>query len=257
MKMPFVIAVVGKGGVGKTTFSGMLVQHLCQTGKKPVLAVDADSNSNLNEVLGLEISGSLGEIREEFDAKKHEMIEQLKTKGVEDYMLAGMDKAIAKGDGYDLLVMGRSQGQGCYCYVNDILRKQIAKISEKYPYILVDNAAGMEHISRGLLPKIDVVVLVSDCSRRGVMSAGRIQRLVKEIGHNPSVMGLVVNAAPDGVLDAGTMEEIEKQGIELLGIVPQDDQVFSFDCEGIPLINLPQTSPVKLALTKVFQKIGV
>jgi len=255
--MSFVIAVVGKGGVGKTTLSGMLVQHLCHNGKKPVLAVDADSNSNLNEVLGLEITGSLGEIREELDNNIRGLIEELKTKGLEDYTFSRMNEAITKGDGYDLLVMGRSQGKGCYCYVNDLLRKLIAKISENYPYVLVDNAAGMEHISRELLPKIDVVILVSDCSRRGVMSAGRIQRLVKEIGHNPSVMGLVVNVAPNGVLDEGTVEEIEKQELELIGIVPQDDEIFSFDSDGVPLINLPETSPVKQALHKIFQKIGV
>ena len=160
--MSFVIAVVGKGGVGKTTLSGMLVQHLCLNGKKPVLAVDADSNSNLNEVLGLEVAGSLGEIREEIDSDINGLIEKLRTKGIEDYTFSKMGEAITKGDGYDLLVMGRSQGKGCYCYVNDILRRQITKVSENYPYILVDNAAGMEHISRELLPKLDVVILVRD-----------------------------------------------------------------------------------------------
>jgi CO dehydrogenase maturation factor len=153
--------------------------------------------------------------------------------------------------------MGRSQGKGCYCYINDILRKQIATISENYPFILMDNAAGMEHISRELLPRIDVVILVSDCSRRGVMSAGRIQRLVKEIGHKPSVMGLVVNTAPGGVLDEGTIEEIDKQELELIGVVPHDEQVFSYDCDGVPLIQLPETSPVKQALHQIFQKMGV
>ena len=255
--MPFVIAVVGKGGVGKTTLSGMLIQHLCHNGKKPVLAVDADSNSNLNEVLGLEIAGSLGDIREELDSNIHGLVETLRTKGIEDYTFSKMNETITKGDGFDLLVMGRSQGKGCYCYINDILRKQIAKISVNYPYILVDNAAGMEHISRGLLPQIDVVILVSDCSRRGVMSAGRIQRLVKEIGHEPSVMGLVVNVAPNGVLDEGTVEEIGKQELELIGVVPHDEQVFSFDCDGVPLVKLPETSPVKQSLQKIFQKIGV
>jgi CO dehydrogenase maturation factor len=255
--MSFVIAVVGKGGVGKTTLSGMLVQHLCREGKKPVLAVDADSNSNLNEVLGLEIAGSLGEIREELSSNKQMLMRKLRAKGVADYTLSKMDEATAKGDGYDLLVMGRSQLKGCYCYANEVLRKQIVKVGEKYPYILVDNAAGMEHISRGLFPKIDVAIIVSDCSGRGVMSAGRIHRLVDEIGYKPSVMGLVVNAAPNGVLDAGTVEEINRQELELIGIVPQDDQVYSFDCNGVPLVNLPDTSPVKKALHEIFKKIGI
>ena len=168
-----------------------------------------------------------------------------------------MDEAITKGDDYDLLVMGRSQGKGCYCYVNEVLRKQIERVGERYPYILVDNAAGMEHLSRGLLPRIDVIIIVSDCSRRGVLSAGRIHKLAKEIGYEPSVMGLVVNLAPNGILDDGTAEEIKNQQLNLIGIVPQEDQVFSYDCEGIPLINLPETSPVKKALSNIFHEIGI
>lgn len=256
--MSFVIAVVGKGGVGKTTLSGMLVQHLCKEKKEPVLAVDADANSNLNEVLGLDVSGSLGKIREELSRNRYELQSELRTAaGMADYTLSRMDEAITKGDGYDLLVMGRPQGKGCYCYANEVLRKQIERIGENYHYLLVDNEAGMEHISRGLLPRIDVVLIVSDCSRRGILSAGRIHRLVEEIGFEPRVMGLVVNLAPNGVLDEGTAEEIDNQGLRLIGIVPQDEQVFSFDCDGIPLINLPDTSPVKTALTEIFNKIGV
>lgn len=255
--MSFVIAVAGKGGVGKTTLSGMLIQHLSYMEGKPVLAVDADSNSNLNEVLGLNVSGSLGQIREELVQNKTELIFELGGEGVGQYILSEMDKTITKGDGYDLLVMGRPQGKGCYCYANEVLRKQIANLEKNYAYVLVDNEAGMEHISRGLLPKIDAVIIVSDCSRRGVLSAGRIQRLVKDIGYEPSVIGMVVNMAPDGVLDEGTAEEVANQGLELIGVVPQDDQVFSFDCDGIPLINLPEASPVKAALNDIFAKIGV
>ena len=166
--MSYIIAVVGKGGVGKTTLSGMLVQYLSHREGKPVLAVDADSNSNLNEVLGLDILGSLGEIREEI-ADTQNKIRRSDVKEVEDYTLSKMDKAITKGDGYDILVMGRPQGAGCYCFANEILKRQIEKIGDNYTYILVDNEAGMEHISRGLLPKIDVVIIVSDCSRRGVI----------------------------------------------------------------------------------------
>lgn len=255
--MPFVIAVVGKGGVGKTTLSGMLVQHLCKEGKRPVLAVDADANSNLNEVLGLEVACTLGDIREELEVTGKDLLLERSVKGVASYTDATMKEAIAKGDGYDLLVMGRSQGKGCYCYVNTLLSRQLEKVSGNYPYMLVDNEAGMEHISRGILPNVDVIILVSDCSRRGIQSAGRMQRLVIEMDLNPSVMGLVVNMAPNGVLDEGSAEEVANQSLELLGIVPHDEQVFSYDCDGIPLINLPDSSPVKTALTDIFQKIGV
>ena len=254
--MPYIIAVVGKGGVGKTTLSGMLVQYFSHREGKPVLAVDADSNSNLNEVLGLDISGSLGEIREEIADTQNE-IRRSDVKEVEDYTLSKMDKAITKGDGYDILVMGRPQGAGCYCFANEILKRQIEKIGDNYTYVLVDNEAGMEHISRGLLPKIDVVIIVSDCSRRGVIAAGRIQKLVADIGYEPSVIGLVVNMTPNGVLDDGTAEEVKSQGLDMIGIIPYDEQVFSFDSNGIPLITLPEDSPVKTALNDIFLKIGV
>ena len=255
--MSYVIAVVGKGGVGKTTLSGMLVQYLSHREGKPVLAVDADSNSNLNEVLGLVISGSLGEIREEISNNQNELQRNLQVKGIEDYTLSKMDEAITKGDGYDILVMGRPQGAGCYCFANEILRRQIERIEDNYTYVLVDNEAGMEHISRGLLPRIDVVIIVSDCSRRGIIAAGRIQKLVIDIGYEPSVIGLVVNMTPNGVLDDCTAEEITNQGLDVIGIVPYDDQVFSFDGNGIPLIRLPGASPVKTALNDIFLKIGV
>ncbi|MCL2883086.1 MAG: AAA family ATPase [Coriobacteriia bacterium] len=255
--MPLVIAVVGKGGVGKTTLSGMLIEHLCNQGKTSILAVDADANSNLNEVLGLEVSGSLGEIREGLDQKKFDMMQNSSNLEVSEMIFEEMDGAITRGKGYDLLVMGRSQGKGCYCYANEILRKQIQRLSASYSYILVDNAAGMEHISRGILPQIDIVIIVSDCSRRGVLSAGRIDRLVKEIGYAPSVMGLVVNLAPDGVLDTGTKEEVENQGLRLIGVVPQSDQVFAYDCDGIPLVSLPESSSVKTALNNIFSEVGL
>jgi len=255
--MPYIIAVAGKGGVGKTTLSGMLVQYLSHREGKPVLAVDADSNSNLNEVLGLDISGSLGGIREEITNNLSEMQRKLKVKGVEEYTLSEMNKAITKGDGYDLLVMGRPQGTGCYCFANEMLRRQIEKIGENYTYVLVDNEAGMEHLSRGLLPRIDVVIIVSDCSRRGVLAAGRIQKLVVDLGYEPSVMGLVINMTPNGFLDDGTADEIAIQGLDIIGIVPHDDQIFSFDSNGIPLITLPMASPAKTALNDIFLKIGV
>ena len=255
--MAFVIAVVGKGGVGKTTLSGMLVQHLSNQGKGSILAVDADSNSNLNEVLGLQVSGTLSEIREDLDKRKFDLRRDMSVDELEDYTSVKMDEAITHGDDYDLLVMGRSQGKGCYCYANEVLRRQIERVSANYDYILVDNAAGMEHISRGIFPHIDVTILVSDCSRRGVLSAGRINRLVKEIGYDPSIMGLVVNMTPDGVLDAGTAEEVENQELNLIGVVPQNDQVFDYDCDGIPLVDLPESSPVKAALSGIFERIGL
>lgn len=253
-----IIAIAGKGGVGKTTLCGLLIQYLCETGKKPVLAVDADANSNLNEVLGVEVSRTLGELREEIEragADPRYHIPAGVTKA--DYLEARMADALTEEDDYDLMVMGRSQGQGCYCFVNGIVQTQVQKLQSHYPYIVVDNEAGMEHISRGILPKMEIAVLVSDCSRRGVQAAGRIAKLMTELNLHPEKQGLVINRAPQGKLDPGTLEEIEKQGLTLLGVVPQDEKVYQFDCEGTPIVHLPQDSPVRQALKEITEKLGL
>lgn len=252
-----VIAVSGKGGVGKTTLTGLLIQYLCETGRRPVLAVDADANSNLNEVLGVEVETTLGDLREiiEASAKNDDLIPKNMTK--QDYLEIRMNDALTEEDDFDLMVMGRTQGSGCYCYVNGLLQTQIQKLQNNYPYIVVDNEAGMEHISRGILPQMDTAILVSDCSRRGVQAAGRIKDLMNELHFKPSQIGLIVNRAPEGKLDDGTMEEIRKQGLDLLGVVPQDQGVYQFDCDGKPIVQLPADSPVRAALKGIVDKLNL
>lgn len=254
--MGHVIAVAGKGGVGKTTLCGLLIQYLCESGKKPVLAVDADANSNLNEVLGVETEITLGELREEIERAGVDSRYQIPA-GVtkQDYLEMRLADAITEEDDFDLMVMGRSQGQGCYCFVNGLVQTQLQRLQSHYPYIVVDNEAGMEHISRGILPTMQTAVLVSDCSRRGVQAAGRIARLIEELNLKPQKMGLIVNRAPEGTLDAGTMEEIEKQNLNLLGVVPHDDMVYQFDCDGKPTVQLPGDSPVRAALKEIVEKL--
>lgn len=253
-----IIAVAGKGGVGKTTLCGLLVQYLCQSGKSPVLAVDADANSNLNEVLGVEAGPSLGEIREEIERAGLSGYPEIPA-GIAkaDYLQTRLSNALTEADDFDLMIMGRSQGQGCYCFVNGLVQAQIQKLQSSYPYIVVDNEAGMEHISRGLVPAMDVTLLISDCSRRGIQAAGRIARLMTELKFHPTQSGLIVNRAPDGILDAGTMDEIDRQELSLLGVVPQDRSVYRFDCEGKPIIQLPEDSPVRTAFREIVHKLGL
>ena len=175
--MSHVIAVAGKGGVGKTTLCGLLIQYLCEQKKGPILAVDADANSNLNEVLGVEVEATLGDIREEI-ARAETAKENPIPAGVSkaDYAEFKFNSALIEDDDFDMLVMGRTQGKGCYCFVNGLLQAQLAKLQNNYPYMVVDNEAGMEHISRGILPSMETAILVSDCSRRGVQAVGRMQR---------------------------------------------------------------------------------
>ena len=256
--MAHVIAVAGKGGVGKTTLCGMLIQYLCEQKKGPILAVDADANSNLNEVLGVKVETTLGDVREEIaqaEIAKESPIPKGMSKA--DYAELRFEEALVEDDDFDLLVMGRTQGKGCYCFVNGLLQSQLAKYQNHYPYIVVDNEAGMEHISRGILPSMQTAILVSDCSRRGVQAVGRIARLIDECGMKPDTVGLIINRAPGGKLNAGIQEEIENQGLHLLGVVPQDEDVYEYDCEGKPTTDLPEDNPVKKALREIVSNLNL
>ena len=256
--MAKIIAVAGKGGVGKTTLTGLMIQYLCENGKTPILAVDADANSNLNEVLGVEAPPTLGEIREEIERAGmalHSPIPAGMAKG--DYLQMRLEDAITEEKDFDLMVMGRTQGQGCYCFVNGLAQTQIQRLQANYPYLVVDNEAGMEHISRGLLPTMDVAILVSDCSRRGVQAVARIAEMIDEMGLNPGQMGLIINRAPDGKLDDGVRAEIEKHGLKLFGVLPHDEAVYRCDCDGNPSAKLPDSDPMKVALRGIMQSIGL
>lgn len=255
--MATTIAVAGKGGTGKTTLCGLLTQYLADHNQKPILAVDADANSNLNEVLGVEIESTLGDIRERI-VLDDGLNDDMKIPGgmnKREYMEYKMGTAVAEEDDYDLIVMGRSEGKGCYCFVNDLLQAQLQKLVGNYKYIVVDNEAGMEHISRGVLPSMDMLILVSDCSRRGIQAVGRIAQLAKEMGIAPEIMKLIVNRAPSVDLAEGIKEEIKLQGLDLLGVVPQDELIYEFDAEGKPTSQLPQDSIARQAAEKLFKEL--
>ena len=141
--------------------------------------------------------------------------------------------------------------------MNGLLQTQLAKYQNNYPYFVVDNEAGMEHISRGVLPSMQTAILVSDCSRRGVQAVGRIAELIRECDMHPDTVGLIINRAPGGQLNDGIREEIEKQGLTLLGVVPQDEKVYEYDCEGRPTASLPEDNPVKVALHAIVDKLNL
>ena len=254
--MPHTIAVAGKGGVGKTTTCGMLIDYLCSKGQGPVLVVDADANANLNEVLGVEVETSLGAIREEMaQAELKGTVPTGMTKA--EYAEFKFNSALIEEDDFDMLVMGRTQGKGCYCYVNGVLKTQVEKYARNYKYVVMDNEAGLEHVARGTLPKVDTMLLISDCSRRGIQAAARVKETIDDMELKPGKLGLIVNRAPNGVLDDGVKAEIEKYGLELLGVLPQDDGVYRCDCDGEPSAKLPGTNPVKQALKGILQSLGL
>ena len=254
--MPHTIAVAGKGGVGKTTVCGMLIDYLCKKNKGPVLVVDGDANANLNEVLGVEVETSLGQIREE--------IAQAELKGTiprgmskADYAEYKFNSALIEEDDFDMLVMGRTQGSGCYCYVNGILKAQMDKYARNYAYVVMDNEAGLEHVARGTLPRVDTMLLISDCSRRGIQAVARIAEMIGQLKLNPGKIGLIVNRAPEGVLDEGVKAEIEKHGLTLFGVLPHSEAVYRCDCDGKPSAYLPESDPMKTALKETVKSLGL
>ena len=254
--MPHTIAVAGKGGVGKTTTCGMMIDYLCKKNKGPVLVVDADANANLNEVLGVEVETSLGAIREEIaNAELKGTIPKSMSKA--EYADFKCNSALIEDDDFDMLVMGRTQGKGCYCFVNGLLQTLMSKYAKNYSYVVMDNEAGLEHVARGTLPHVDTMLLISDCSRRGVQAVARLAEMIDEMELKPTQMGLIINRAPGGVLNAGVKEEIDKHGLKLLGVLPQDESVYEADCEGEPSSKLPENNPVKVALYDILRSIGL
>ena len=257
MATPHTIAVAGKGGVGKTTTCGMINDYLCNKKQGPIQVVDADANSNLNEVLGVEVDTTLGDIREEMARAemRGDVIPTGMTKA--DYAEFKFNSALIEEDDFDMLVMGRTQGKGCYCYVNGVLKTQVDKYAKNYRYLVMDNEAGLEHVARGTLPHVDTMLLVSDCSRRGVQAVARIAEMIREMELKPAQMGVIINRAPGGVLDDGVRAEVEKYGLTLFGVLPQDEAVYRCDCDGKPSARLPENNPVKVALRGVMQSLGL
>ncbi|NLM45951.1 MAG: AAA family ATPase [Firmicutes bacterium] len=251
------IAVAGKGGTGKTSIAGLLVAYLVEAGKGPVLAVDADANSNLNEVLGIEIEETIGNIREEVNWAERAGTPIPGGMAKTEYLAYRLNQALSEGDGYDLLVMGRTQGEGCYCFVNGVLKNQIDRLAGNYNHIVIDNEAGMEHVSRGIVGKVDLLLLVSDYSRRGIQAVGRIKELVAELKFGIAKIGLIVNKAPGGEISAPIAEEIKAQGLELVGVVPLDPKLSAYDAEGVPLTKLPADSPAKVAVKEIMRNLNL
>jgi len=248
--MPYSIGLAGKGGTGKTTIAGLLIKYLTEKGKTPVLAVDADSNANLNEVLGLEVSDTLGDAREEM--KKG--VSTGMTKDV--FMEMKLEQAVVEAKGYDLIVMGRPEGTGCYCAANTLLTQYLDRLIGNYTSVVIDNEAGMEHISRLTTNNIDLLLMVSDSSRRGILSAARISELTDELSVDIGRKLFIVNQAKEGQ-DEILKRVAEEHNLELVGIIPEDDQVRDFDLDGRPTVELGNESRALQAAYRIFERILV
>ncbi|NMA65851.1 MAG: AAA family ATPase [Clostridiaceae bacterium] len=252
--MAYTVGVAGKGGTGKTTIAGFLIDYLVEKKLVPVLAVDADPNSNLNQVLGEDIEITLGEIREDVSIRNRDgKFPGGMTKA--DYINYKLHQAVIEGKGFDLLVMGRPEGSGCYCFANGILREATDRLSESYKMMVIDNEAGLEHLSRRTTKKVDVMFAVSECSKRGIEAAARVKQLIEELKLDVKELYLIVNRVPEEGLSEDIVNTIEGYGLNLAGIVPMDLKVFEYDNKGTPLINLPKDTAAVKAVREIFDKI--
>ncbi|MDD3580920.1 MAG: AAA family ATPase [Desulfobacca sp.] len=247
--MSFIIAMAGKGGTGKTTVAGMVMRYLLERGKKPILAVDADANSNFNEVLGLTVSHTVGEAREEMK-RGADMVGMTKDQLIE----MRINQCLEEAEGFDLIAMGQPEGAGCYCAANNLVAHFMGVLSNNYPYIVMDNEAGMEHLSRLTTKNVNILLIVSDPSWRSIQAAKRLHDLTKQLSIVVGQAYLIVNRVKNG-LPPRTQEEIDKQGLTLAGIIPEDPLIAEFDAQGKPTFNLPADSTALQAAFQIFQKV--
>ena len=242
------IALAGTGVTVNTTMAGLLIKYLVEKGKRPVLGVDADPNANLNEVLGLEVGETLGEAREEM--KKG--VSSGMTKDV--YMEMKLQEAVVEATGFDLVVMGRPEGAGCYCAANTLLTQYLDRLIDNYKYVVIDNEAGMEHISRLTTNNIDTLLVIADPTRRGIQAAHRIFELVDDLSLNIGRRFLIVNRVREE--QRGAIEEtLNGCQMELVGIVPEDPEVQEFDLRGRPTLELGGESIALKASYGIFETL--
>jgi len=241
--MAFVIALAGKGGTGKTTIAGLTVRYIIERKKKTVLAVDADSNNCLNEVLGVGVHATIGSLREDSLQTIRSGADRpggMSTEQLFDYQV---QQSIIESKGFDLIVMGRPEGPGCYCAANNIIRKYTDKLSETYPYIVIDNEAGMEHLSRRTTHNVDLLLIISDPAMRGIQTAKRINGLVDELKLEVSRRALIINRIAGN--EGGDLKKQAGQlGLSVAGLVPQDEVLGQLDLQGEPVFSLPSDSKV-------------
>jgi CO dehydrogenase maturation factor len=235
------IAFAGKGGTGKTTVSALLIKSLMERFSGPILAIDADPAANLHLALGMEKPYTIGEIREDMSR-----VAQAGQLGVSisrhEYLTREIMMALEEGEKIDLLSMGRPEGQGCYCAINHLLRDIIDELNKHYPFVIIDNEAGMEHISRRTTRDVDMLLLVSDPTVRGIKTAGEMIRLAEEVEVNVKEIKLIMNRV-QADLPAPLKSAVDELNLEIAALIPADEMVNQLDALGEPLTNLDGDSP--------------
>jgi len=247
-----IIAITGKGGTGKTAVAGMLIRHISK-GKKTLLAIDADPDSNLPDVLGVKVDKTIGDMRE-FMLQERDKLPPDTNK--ESLLESKVYEVLSELPRYDLLVMGRPEGSGCYCFANNLLRGIMDRILKNYDLTVIDTAAGLEHLSRRIIRDVDELLVVTDGSRRGLQTAERIRELAKSLNLNIKKMHVIANkVTPE---NRERLEEYAKElKMDLVGVVPFDEMLAKYDLEGRPLSELPEDSIAFKAVGDIAKSMGL
>lgn len=249
--MSFSIAVAGKGGSGKTSLASLVIRYLMKKGVGPVLAIDADPNANLGESLGLDIKQTIGSIIASFNDEKINIPPGMTKEAYLDFKL---NESVVETKGLDLVTMGRGEGPDCYCYPNLILRKFADSLVGNYPYMVMDNEAGMEHLSRRTTQDVDELLIISDHTVKGVRTVARIIELVDELKLVVKRQSVLINLVPDG-LDPMVAEELQRLKIKPTATIPLDEEVAQYDIKLKPLLDLPDSSKAVKAVNNLMTKL--
>jgi CO dehydrogenase maturation factor len=247
-----VVAITGKGGTGKTAVAAMLIRLLVHK-DMTILAIDADPDTNLPEVLGDTVEETVGDQRELLMEKKDTLPPDMDK---ERMLESKIYSVLAERRGYDLLVMGRPEGSGCYCYANNMLRGIMDRIIKNYDLTIIDTAAGLEHLSRRIIRDVDELIVVTDGSKRGLGTAQRIRDLVEELNLNIKNMHVILNKVTSKNRER-LKEYAEQLELELAGMIPYDETIVQFDLEGRPLFELPSKSPAMVEMENIIKKLGM
>ena len=249
--MSFNIAVAGKGGSGKTSVASLVIRHLMKNGSGPILAIDADPNANLGESLGLKVEQTVGLMLDAFQKDKINIPPGMNKQDYLDYKL---NEIIVESEGLDLVTMGRGEGPECYCYPNLILKKFADRLAENYAYTVMDNEAGMEHLSRRTTQNVDGLFIISDHSVKGVRTVARIRDLVSELKLVVKRQMVIINSVP-AKLDPIVDEELGRLGIDPIATIPLDEQVYEYDLKLKSLLDLPNTSKAVRAVSDLMTNL--
>jgi CO dehydrogenase maturation factor len=251
------VAIAGKGGTGKTTIAALLIKLLSQKGL--VLAVDADPSTNLNQALGLSLEDNktVGRIRENMteDVSKGRFNPTI---AKQEYLFSKIMESLVESKGFDLLAMGRPEGPGCYCASNEFLRVSLDKLVKdyKYNYIVMDCEAGMEHISRQTTRDVDVLLIMSDPTIRGITTAARMKDLIEELRSKIGKVGLIVNRVK-GELSPEIKKAIDESGLQVIALIPEDSNMATLEMTGRAITELPQESPLQLKVKEMIEGLGL